>query len=73
MCDGKNRLKAEAGMVPFLEGKGGRGRKPSQFLLKTENGRVLEITILITRYSFHHGYGDAFRARAPYFCLYCLL
>jgi hypothetical protein len=31
MCDGKNRLKAEAGMVPFPVGKGERGRKPSQF------------------------------------------
>jgi hypothetical protein len=59
MCDGENRLKAEAGMVPFPEGKGERGRKPSQFLLKTENGRVFKITILITRYSFHHGFRDA--------------
>ena len=38
MCDGKNRLKAETGMVPFPEGKGERGRKPSQFSSPGEIG-----------------------------------
>jgi len=60
LCDGKNRLKAEAGTVPSPAGKGDRGRKPSRCSKKMENGRVFEIINQVIQQAFHHGFGNAF-------------
>jgi len=58
MCDGENRLKAERAW--FLDWKERRARPEIESIfLAGENWRGFEITILITRYSFHHGFGDA--------------
>ena len=55
MCDGENRLKAEAGMVPFPKGKESEAGNRVDFSSLGKNRRVFEITKLIIRQDFHHG------------------
>jgi len=45
-------------MVPFPEGKGEPTPETEPIFLAGENWRVLEITILIIRYAFDHGFGN---------------
>jgi hypothetical protein len=59
MCDGKNRLKAGAGMVPFPRGKESEAGNRVDFSSLGKNRRVFEITNLIIRKTFHHGFGYA--------------
>ena len=46
-------------MVPFPKGEGEPTPETEQIFLAGENLRVLEITILIIRHVYHHGFGDA--------------
>jgi hypothetical protein len=60
-------------MGPFPEGKEGKGEpspKTEPIFLDEENWRVLEITILIFHYAFHHGFGvSPFMAIGPNICI----
>ena len=61
MCDGKNRLKAEAGTVPFPEGKGERGRKPSRFFIAGEKSTCFRNHHSDQRLWLSSLLGDAFK------------
>ena len=75
MCDGENRLKAGGGHGSLTGGKGEPtpetepinkwGQSPFSFTsrkwgLSPFIWRVFEITILIIRHAFHHGFGYAY-------------
>ena len=59
-------------MGPFPEGKGEPSPETEPIFLAGENGRVLEITILIIPYAFDHGFGDASLSEDHSCCAECL-